>query len=593
MIVCARNKFLSLFLAILFVFSISALKNPEVVSAQETELIGKPTVIADVRSHEDLQSLSSDSQLPSNAILHFNAEGKVMDIDGNTIGSFSDIYENVLKDRILPVLFLEDEESASAAIDFLTEKEIVDVAVMSQNPEVVKSVRERATYVRGIVLFGEGTDAYEAVRTANVSYANAVAIPQSMAESDYIRYIRARFKSVWVMAEDVGGIGIYDAAVSGADGIVSPDVSAVTSVLRGMNGIAASPFNVAHRGLPQKNHENSVSGTQAAIRSGATHVELDLYLALDGEIVLMHDATVDRTSNGSGAIEGMTRSELDKYRLDLFYPEEKIPSLEDVLDAVRGTDAVLILEIKSTQDKIVEILKDIVAEKSELDGYDYRKQITVISFNTVILEKMKTVYPEIPTAYLGVVGTEDKEELLKLLGRVNTAVDAINTAANAQFETFLRGHGYTGWYWTYENFAQAASCGYTGLTNNDASSGATCVMSVQGKEDQVATAAGDEIVLTATSYSGEKTEVTGTVAFAEALEGGRLAVIASYRDGTVGTLYTRAFTVYDSEESKAAHQGSEPKQGLSTAAVVGIAVGVTAGAAAVVAVVVLTVKRKK
>lgn len=564
----------------------------ERAAAQETGLLNEPTVVADVRSQEDLQALTDGGTATSNAILRYDGQGNVTDVNGGILGAFPDICENVLKDGILPVLYLESEDAAAAAADFLKGR-FYDLAVMSDQPDLVKYVREQVNYVRGIVLFGEGTDAYDAVRIANVSYANTVAIPQSMAESSYVRYVRARFKSVWVLAEDVKGIGLYDAVVSGADGIVSTDSSAVASALKELNGITAAPFNVAHRGLPQKNHENSVSGTQAAIRSGATHVELDLYLALDGEIVLMHDATVDRTSNGSGAIEGMTRSELDEYRLDLFYPEERIPSLESILDVVRGTEAVLILEIKSTQDKIVEILRDTVAEKSELDGYDYRKQITVISFNTLILDKMKTDYPEIPTAYLGVVGTEDGQELLTLLGRYNTAVDAINTAASAQFETFLRRHGYAGWYWTYGNFTQAAFCGYTGLTNNDASAGADCVAAVQSKEGQVATAAGDGVVLTATSYSGAETEVSGTVAFAEALGDGRLAVIASYRDETLGMLYTRVFTVYDSEESRALYLGTEPKQGISTAAVIGIAVGCTVGAAIVAAVTVLVVKRKK
>lgn len=604
-----RNKRQCLFLAACLLgsllVSVCPQGNRETATAQETGLLNEPTVVADVRSQEDLQALTDgDAASPSNAILRYDAQGNVTDVNGNILGVFSDICENILKDGILPVLYLESEEAAAAAADFLAGR-FYDLAVMSDQPDLVKYVREQADYVRGIVSFGEGTDAYEAVRIANVSYANTVAIPQSMAESSYIRYIRARFKSVWVLAEDIGGIGLYDTVVSGADGIVSSDSFSVASALKDLNGITASPFNVAHRGLPNTNHENSVSGTQAAILNGATHIELDLYLALDGDIVLMHDATIDRTSNGSGAIEGMTRSQLDEYRLDLFYPEERIPSLEDILDTVRGTDAVLILEIKSKQDKIVEILKDIVAEKSELDGYDYRKQITVISFSTVILNRMRTDYPEIPTAYLGVVGTEDEQELLTLLGKYNTAADAINSAANAQFETFLRRHGYAGWYWTYSNFTQAASCGYTGLTSNDASAGADCVMAVQGKENQVATAAGDEVVLTATSYSGKETEVSGTVAFAEALGDGRIAVIASYPDGTVGTLYSRVFTTYDSEESKALHQepepdesepkqdGSEPKRGLSTAAVVGIAVGATAGAAAIAVAAVLIVKRKK
>ncbi len=89
---------------------------------------------------------------------------------------------------------------------------------------------------------------------------------------------------------------------------------------------------IAHRGEHIRNPENSLSGIRAAIDLGADFVELDVRTTLDGRLVLMHDATVDRTTNGKGAVAELTLDQIIALRLG----GEKVPTFEEALDVAHG-----------------------------------------------------------------------------------------------------------------------------------------------------------------------------------------------------------------------------------------------------------------
>ena len=85
---------------------------------------------------------------------------------------------------------------------------------------------------------------------------------------------------------------------------------------------------MAHRGEQIRNPENSLSGIRAAIDLGADFVELDVRASLDGRQVLMHDATVDRTTDGRGAIAQWTFGRIRALKLG----NEGVPGFEEALD---------------------------------------------------------------------------------------------------------------------------------------------------------------------------------------------------------------------------------------------------------------------
>lgn len=100
------------------------------------------------------------------------------------------------------------------------------------------------------------------------------------------------------------------------------------------------PVNVGHRGSPFRSPENTLASFRAAVEAGAGGLELDVRLTRDGQPVIMHDPTVDRTTDGSGPVSGMT---LDKVRrlnararpddVDGRFP---VPTLADVLEELPG-----------------------------------------------------------------------------------------------------------------------------------------------------------------------------------------------------------------------------------------------------------------
>lgn len=92
------------------------------------------------------------------------------------------------------------------------------------------------------------------------------------------------------------------------------------------------PVNIGHRGASVRYPENTLASFRAAVEAGAGGLEFDVRLTRDGHPVVMHDATVDRTTNGFGAVSGMTLAQVR--RLDAGRegkPDERVPTLREVL----------------------------------------------------------------------------------------------------------------------------------------------------------------------------------------------------------------------------------------------------------------------
>ncbi len=99
----------------------------------------------------------------------------------------------------------------------------------------------------------------------------------------------------------------------------------------------------AHRGAARERPENTLGAFRRALEVGAFGIELDVHLSKDGVAVVIHDDTVDRTTNGSGAVAELTLAELNELE---GAAGERIPTLEDVLDLV-GTRCAADIEVKA------------------------------------------------------------------------------------------------------------------------------------------------------------------------------------------------------------------------------------------------------
>lgn len=110
---------------------------------------------------------------------------------------------------------------------------------------------------------------------------------------------------------------------------------------------------VAHRGGSAECPENTLAGIRRAIESGATAVEVDVRTTKDGHLVLLHDATLDRTTNGTGPVSDMTFDALRALDagswFDARFHSERVPTLGEVLALCRGKIDVL-LDLKERSD---------------------------------------------------------------------------------------------------------------------------------------------------------------------------------------------------------------------------------------------------
>lgn len=153
-----------------------------------------------------------------------------------------------------------------------------------------------------------------------------------------------------------------------------------------------SPIIVAHRGGAALGMENSLSCIAKGIASGADMVEIDIHLTADNQLVVCHDQTINRTTNGKGKIEKMTLAEIQQYRLldaNGQPSDETIPTLEQVLALCKDRCRIL-LEIKKRKDQYVgiEALADSLVKQ-----YGMQNDVVFQSFNDDVLFKLHELDP--------------------------------------------------------------------------------------------------------------------------------------------------------------------------------------------------------
>uniref|UniRef100_A0A8D3CFX6 GP-PDE domain-containing protein n=1 Tax=Scophthalmus maximus TaxID=52904 RepID=A0A8D3CFX6_SCOMX len=119
---------------------------------------------------------------------------------------------------------------------------------------------------------------------------------------------------------------------------------------------------VAHRGGSHDAPENTLAAIREASRNGATGVELDLSFTADGVPVLMHDETVDRTTNGSGPIGKLQIVQLRRldaaahHRLKEKFRGEKVPTLREAVEECMRHQLTIFFDVKGQPDKVLNIL---------------------------------------------------------------------------------------------------------------------------------------------------------------------------------------------------------------------------------------------
>ncbi len=161
----------------------------------------------------------------------------------------------------------------------------------------------------------------------------------------------------------------------------------------------------AHRGLKAEFPENTMVAFFEACTQGFDGIETDVHMTKDGELVLIHDESIDRTSNGAGEIKDLVYEELKQYNFaDGDYGFEVLPTLRQLLEFLKDKKMYLNIEIKTDRVHYENIEQKVYDLVQECKMQDY---VLYSSFYLPSLIKLREIDP---TVYLGYIA-EDHDDL--------------------------------------------------------------------------------------------------------------------------------------------------------------------------------------
>lgn len=165
-----------------------------------------------------------------------------------------------------------------------------------------------------------------------------------------------------------------------------------------------SPIIIGHRGACVLAPENTISSFKLAVEHNADFIELDAKLSLDGEVMVIHDQTVDRTTDGTGRVNQLTCAQLKALdagsKFNKKFKGEQIPTLDDVFKAV-GKQIYVNVELTNYASKNDDLVKKVV---EVVKANQMEKRVLFSSFLPRNLRLAQKMLPAVPVAILCLVG---------------------------------------------------------------------------------------------------------------------------------------------------------------------------------------------
>ncbi|UKY49522.1 glycerophosphodiester phosphodiesterase [Streptomyces inhibens] len=278
---------------------------------------------------------------------------------------------------------------------------------------------------------------------------------------------------------------------------IRPVATVVAGALLGLSTLALStaaaqaapqrdtPLTVAHRGASSYAPENTLASIDAAARLGFEWVENDVQRTKDGELVILHDNSLARTTNVEQVFPGrspwnvsdFTLREIEKLDAGSWFgPKfegERVPTLEDYMDEVEHNDQSLLMELKSPE-LYPGIERQTLRELRRagwLGEGHVRHRLIIQSFNADSVKTVHTLRPDIKTGFLGNPSVADLPKFAKYCDQINP----VHTAVTPEYVAAV--HGLRGphrrpldlYTWTVDDPATAvkvAKLGVDGIITN-------------------------------------------------------------------------------------------------------------------------------
>lgn len=220
--------------------------------------------------------------------------------------------------------------------------------------------------------------------------------------------------------------------------------------------LAGRTLVFGHRGAKADAPMNTIPAFELALAQGADGIELDVHRSKDGALVIVHDFTVDETTDGEGAVKDMTLAELkslDAGRwFDARFTGVTIPTLDEVFEAV-GNKLYINVEIKSISPE-TDGIEALVAET--ITRHNMGSRVLLSSFNPLALRRFRDHLPDVPIGFLYQRG--EYEDIWGLMDHMpHEARHPHETMIDAAYMQWARENGFCVNTWTVNDTDRAVA----------------------------------------------------------------------------------------------------------------------------------------
>jgi len=177
----------------------------------------------------------------------------------------------------------------------------------------------------------------------------------------------------------------------------------------------ANVKNIAHRGCSSLAPENTYSAWEKAIELKADYIELDIQMSSDDSLMIMHDRTIERTTNDTGSLSSFNYTQLRALDagswFDTDFSDEKIPTFSEALKLAKENPPInIVAEIKSSDSTIVQRVVKMIQD------WKMQDRVIISSFNISQISNSKTLDSSIDVQVFGTITTELIDQLVAIGG---------------------------------------------------------------------------------------------------------------------------------------------------------------------------------
>ena len=532
-----------------------------------TNIVLAPAIITEITSAAMLKGITESS--PAVAIMNVSSALDVT-ADGKSISALADALA-CLDGKVIPAFRPADTAAAAALAGYLQKNDLRDAFVISDNADIINAARNVWYHLRGVMDFSAVSPApaeLDSMRGKANKAGCRVMLLSPAAVRDNVEHLQGQFMTVWVAAASDLDADLVSAVATGANGVISGDrarLEACMSEYFAENTLIRAPGVIGHRGVPTLAPENTIPGALKAYELGATMIENDIHLSRDGVIMVMHNSTIDATTNGKGSVASMTREQLSKYQVTKNGESAPIPTLEDYFVTFGDKDVTLVVELKSSDPKLIPALVKLIKQ------YNYESKMVVISFHT---EQIKLFHEQMPEVSAGFLTSETQYSSANLENSLIGILDSVQRYGTTFNPTYNKGtldpeliralsyRGVTVWPWTVNDrlhFFKYFFAGTYGITTNYSQYVTKIVRKIDTDKREYDLSSGETPTVSAESYGRTTSDITKKAAMRVISTTGDLEVtldsstgrITYTGSGSANVIFTYSATAENTKYAKA------------------------------------------